>query len=62
MIIKEQIGDFEFVAQTTYYVYVSGNDNPVLTTSDESIFAKQKSMAIEGKITARKRDTETFEL
>lgn len=62
MVTRERIGEFEFVAQTTYYMYVPGNEKPVLVTSDMDLFEKQKNMAKEGKITARKGETETMEL
>lgn len=55
MITRRQIGDFVFVAQTTFYMYVAGSDKPVLTTSDRDLFNKQKKLAREGKISARKK-------
>lgn len=55
MVTRIQIGDFVFVAQTTFYMYVSGSDKPVLTTSDRELFNKQKRLARKGRIAARKK-------
>lgn len=52
--IKEcQIGEFKFIAQTTYYMYINGKDSPILITSDKKIFSKQKNLAKKGKIKPR---------
>lgn len=55
MVVRKQIGDFVFIAQTTYYMYVAGNDKPVLTTSDKTLFNSQKRKAAAGRITARNK-------
>jgi hypothetical protein len=55
MVVRRQIGDFVFIAQTTYYMYVAGCDKPVLTTSDKDLFNKQKRAAQKGRIAARKQ-------
>lgn len=61
MITRERIGAFEFVSQTTYYMYVDGKEKPILTTSDTRVFESQKALAKEGKIKAR-GETDTLEL
>lgn len=50
MITEYQIGEFKFIAQTTYYMYINGNNTPILITSDKKIFSKQKQLAKKGKI------------
>lgn len=55
MVYRKQIGDFVFIAQTTFYMYMVGTDKPVLTTSDRDLFNKQKRAAREGRIAARNK-------
>jgi hypothetical protein len=55
MIETTTIGDFTFIAQTTYTMYVTGNDKPILITSDIDIFNEYKKLAEEGKIKARNK-------
>ena len=55
MVYRKQIGDFVFLAQTTFYMYVSGADKPILITSDRDVFNKQKRLAREGRIAARNK-------
>lgn len=55
MVTRTPIGDFIFIAQTTYYMYVAGSDKPVLITSDKELFNKQKRAARKGTIGAKRK-------